>query len=97
VIRDFVEQGATADELDAKKTTITGSYTVGLATTERLAQSILTNAERGFDVSYLDTFPEEIQALTLAEVNAAVRRHFDPEALQEALAGTQPQPVEVVE
>jgi predicted Zn-dependent peptidase len=97
VIRDFVEQGATADELDAKKTTITGSYTVGLATTERLAQSILTNAERGFDVSYLDTFPEEIQALTLAEVNAAVRRHFDPEALQEALAGTQPEPVEVVE
>ncbi|PSQ73274.1 MAG: insulinase family protein [Bacteroidetes bacterium QH_9_64_21] len=97
VIRDFVEQGATADELDAKKTTITGSYTVGLATTERLAQSILTNAERGFDVSYLDTFPEEVRALTLAEVNAAVRRHFDPEALQEALAGTQPEPVEVVE
>ncbi|PSQ98424.1 MAG: insulinase family protein [Bacteroidetes bacterium SW_11_64_17] len=97
VIRDFVAQGATADELDAKKTTITGSYTVGLATTERLAQSILTNAERGFDVSYLDTFPEEVRALTLAEVNAAVRQHFDPEALQEALAGTQPEPVEVVE
>ncbi len=96
VIRDFVEEGATADELDAKKTTITGSYTVGLATTERLARSILTNAERGFDVSYLDTFPKEIRALTLEEVNTAVRRYLEPEAIQEALAGTQSEPVEVV-
>ena len=94
MIREFVETGVTADELDAKKTTITGSYTVGLATTERLAQSILTNAERGFDVSYLDTFPKEIRALTLEEVNAAVRRYFEPDAIQEALAGTQPEPVE---
>jgi len=94
VIRAFVEEGATLDELDAKKTTITGSYTVGLATTERLAQSILTNAERGFDVSYLDEFPEEIRTLSLDEVNEAVRRYLDPDAIQEALAGTRPEPVE---
>jgi len=94
VIRSFVEEGATEDELDAKKTTITGSYTVGLATTERLAQSILTNAERGFDLSYLDDFPDEIRALTLDEVNAAVQNYLDPDAIQEALAGTRPEPVE---
>jgi Predicted Zn-dependent peptidases len=94
VIREFVAEGATAEELDAKKTTITGSYSVGLATTERLAQSILTNAERGFDVSYLDTFPEEIRALTLDEVNAAVQDYLDPESIQEALAGTRPRSME---
>jgi len=94
VIRSFVEEGATEEELDAKKTTITGSYTVGLATTERLAQSILTNAERGFDLSYLDDFPDEIRALTLEEVNAAVQHYLDPDAIQEALAGTRPEPVE---
>jgi predicted Zn-dependent peptidase len=94
LIRDFVAQGATADELDAKKTTITGSYTVGLATTGNLAQSILTNAERGFDVSYLDRFPEEIEALTLEEVNDAIEQYLHPETLQEALAGTRPEPVE---
>lgn len=94
VIREFVVEGATQEELDAKKTTITGSYTVGLATTDRLAQSILTNAERGFDISYLDDFPEEIRALTLEEVNDAVQRYFDPDAIQEALAGTRPEPVE---
>ncbi|MFB6272605.1 MAG: M16 family metallopeptidase, partial [Salinibacter sp.] len=94
VIRTFVEEGATQDELDAKKTTITGSYAVGLATTERLAQSILTNAERGFEVSYLDDFPDEIRGLTLDEVNEAIRKYLDPDAIQEVLAGTRPEPVE---
>jgi predicted Zn-dependent peptidase len=91
VIRQFVEQGATADELEGKKTTITGSYTVGLATTKRLAQSILTNAERGFDMDYLDRFPARIDALTLEEVNAAIRRHVRPDDLHVALAGTLPE------
>jgi len=94
VIRAFVEEGATEEELADKKTTITGSYTVGLATTGRLAQSILTNAERGFDIDYLDRFPQEIEALTLEEVNNAVRTYLHPDDMHEALAGVAPEPVE---
>jgi predicted Zn-dependent peptidase len=94
VVRQFVEEGATEEELESKKTTITGSYAVGLATTRRLAQSILTNAERGFDLDYMDHFPEEIEALTLDDVNEAVRTHLRPEAMHEALAGVEPEPVE---
>ena len=95
VIRDFVEEGATAEELEDKKTTITGSYSVGLATTSSLAQSILTNAERGFEVDYLDAFPDEIRALSLDAVNDAVRTYLRPDAMHEALAGVTPEPVEV--
>ncbi len=94
VVRDFVEGGVTEDELDAKKTTITGSYKVGLATTKRVAQSLLTNAERGFPVSYLDEFPERIQAVTLEEVNDAIQTHFDPGALHTAMAGSVPASVD---
>ncbi len=94
VVRDFVEEGATEEELSDKKTTITGSYAVGLATTQRLAQSILTNYERGFELEYLDRFPEEIRALTLEDVNEAVRTYLRPDALHEALAGVDPEPVE---
>lgn len=95
VIRRFVEDGATQDELSEKKTTITGSYAVGLATTQRLAQSILTNAERGFEMDYMDRFPDEVKAVTLSEVNQAVRTYIRPEALHAALAGVPPEPVEV--
>jgi predicted Zn-dependent peptidase len=90
-VQRFVDKGATEDELAAKKTTVTGSYTVGLATTKRLAQSILTNAERGFDVDYLDRFPSLIESLTLDEVNSAVQRHVDPARFHTAMAGTVPQ------
>ena len=96
VIRRFVEEGATGAELDDKKTTITGSYAVGLATTRRLAQSILTNAERGFETDYLDRFPEAIRALTLEEVNEAVRTHLRPDEMHEALAGV-PEPAAAAE
>ncbi|MES3631078.1 MAG: pitrilysin family protein [Longimonas sp.] len=94
VVRDFVEGGVTEEELDAKKTTITGSYKVGLATTKRVAQSLLTNAERGFPVSYLDEFPERIRAVTLNEVNNAIQTHLDPDALHTAMAGSVPEEAE---
>lgn len=94
VVRRFVDEGATADELEAKKTTITGSYTVGLGTTRRLAQSILTTAERGFEMDYLDQFPREIEALTLEEVNDAVRTYLQPDQCHEALAGVRPATVD---
>lgn len=94
VLRTFVEEGATDEELSDKKTTITGSYAVGLATTRRLAQSILTNAERGFDLSYLDRFPEEIRDVTLDEVNEAVRTYLRPGELHETLAGVEAQTVD---
>jgi predicted Zn-dependent peptidase len=94
VVQSFVDEGATADELEAKKTTITGSYTVGLGTTRRLAQSILTTAERGFEMDYLDQFPRDIEALSLEEVNEAVRTYLRPQDLHEARAGVRPDPVE---
>lgn len=90
-VERFVDEGATEEELAAKKTTITGSYTVGLATTKRLARSILTNAERGFDLDYLDRFPTLIEEMTLDDVNAAVRRHFKPEQFHLAMAGMVPE------
>ncbi len=90
-VERFVSEGATEEELEAKKTTITGSYTVGLATTGRLARSILTNAERGFDLSYLDDFSAEVEALSLATVNRAIRTHFHPDHFHTALAGTVPE------
>ncbi|NNF56686.1 MAG: insulinase family protein [Rhodothermaceae bacterium] len=90
VVRDFVAQGVTEAELDEKQTTITGSHVVGLATTSGLATRLLVNAERGFPMTYLDEYPDLIHALTVEQVNAAIQRHFDPDALHVAVAGTLP-------
>jgi predicted Zn-dependent peptidase len=86
----FVAQGITADELAEKQTTITGSFKVGLATTGGLASALLYNAERGFDVDYLDHFPVVVEALQVREVNEAIRSHLNPAALSLAVAGPEP-------
>lgn len=90
VVRTFVEEGVTAEELAEKQTTLAGSHVVGLATTSGLAARLLVNAERGFPVAYLDEYPDRIHALTPEAVNAAVRRHLDPNALHLTVAGTLP-------
>jgi len=84
----FVQEGVTAAELDEKKTTITGSYKVGLGTTGGLAATLLHHAEQGFDVGYIDRYPAEINALKLDEVNEAIRKHFHADQVRIALAGT---------
>jgi predicted Zn-dependent peptidase len=95
VIRRFVREGITEEELETVKTTITGSFVVGLATTTNLSKTLLTNAEREFDVEYIDRFPEIINGLTREEVNAAIRRHIQPDNLHIAAAGAFPERVEV--
>ena len=61
-----------------------------MATTSGVAARLLVNAERGFDVGYLDRYPELIHALTPEAVTEAVRRHVRPDDLHEAIAGTMP-------
>jgi predicted Zn-dependent peptidase len=95
VLADFVAQGATADELADKKTTLTGTFKVQLATTNGLAATILRGLERGFGRDYLDRFPEWIEATTLEEINGAVKAHFDPGSLHTALAGSIPENITI--
>ncbi len=94
-VQKFVEGGATAEELAEKQTTVTGRFKVDMATTTGLAAMLLRNAERGFDVGYLDRYPGEVAAVTLEAVNEAVRRYFHPDRFQLAMAGMLPQEVAV--
>jgi zinc protease len=89
-IERFITGGITDDELEEKKTTINGSFKVGMATTRGLASVLLGNAERGFAVDYLDSFPGLIEELTTEQVNDALRRHLDPSGLHIAVAGSLP-------
>ena len=87
-LNKWLEGGVTQAEVDAKKSTITGSYKVGLATTRGLAGQILTNAERDRPNSYLDDFPDMIKALTVDQVNKVIQKYFDNKKLVFVAAGS---------
>jgi zinc protease len=84
------KDGVTQDELTARKQGIIGSYRVGMATTGGVANSILINIQRGYDVGWLDEYPNAVNALTVTQVNSAIKNHLDPDKMVLVEAGTVP-------
>lgn len=87
-LRDWVDNGITEEELAAKKSTISGSAKVQLATTSGVANYIHDIALRDRSVSYADEYFEDIDALTLDEVNEAIKKYIDLDKLVIVKAGT---------
>lgn len=85
------KEGVTSEELEARKADLIGSYKVSLATTDGLAGFLLRTAQRGKPLSWLDDYPKAINALTLEQVNGAMRKYLDPDKMVLIEAGTLPQ------
>jgi len=86
----WYDAGATDDEVARRKTNLVGTFKVGLATTDGMATSLLATVNRGLPLSWLDTYPQEIGALTTGQVNAAIKKYLKPDRLFLIKAGTVP-------
>ena len=89
-LKAWYEQGVTAAELARTKTNLAGSFQVGLATTDGLASMILATVHRGYPLSWIDEYPKKLDAVTLPEVNAAIKKHLAPANFVLIKAGTVP-------
>ena len=49
--------------------------------TAGLAAKILSNAEHGRELSYLDEYPKIIESISLSEVNSAIKKYVNPNKL----------------
>ena len=87
VIRDYVENGIRPDELADEKSSAIGSFKVGLATNGGLARALWNAEFYDLGVDYVDRYPQLIQAVTVEEVNAAIRKYFRPDHLTIVIAG----------
>lgn len=87
-IKTWVKNGITEKELAICKTSLTGSFKVGMSTTSGLANTILKVIERGLDPSYIEQYPKDIEAVTLDQVNAAITKYIDLEKLIVIKAGS---------
>jgi len=47
--------------------------------------------QRGYGPEWVDEYPRKIEALTLAEVNGAIKTLLKPETMVTVLAGTMPE------
>ncbi len=81
-------EGITAAELDYRKNSLAGAHRVGLATSSGLAEMILATVRRGLELSWIDEYPKQVDALSLKQVNGAIKRYINPEKFVTVRAGT---------
>ena len=88
----WYKDGVTTAELERVKSNLIGTFKVGLATTDGMANALLNAIHRGYSVNWLDEYPKRLQALSLAEVNAAIKKHLQPDKMIVIKAGSVPPP-----
>lgn len=76
-LKKWSEKGITAAELKDKKTSLIGGFKIGLATTRGMASNILAVVQRGEQPDYIYQYPEMLEAVTLEEVNAAIKKYIN--------------------
>jgi len=89
-LKRFYDEGISEEELNNKKSTITGQFKISLSTTGGMANNIHTMISRGRKLSYLDDYTEMINKLSAKEVNAAIKQYMNPDHIIVVKAGTLP-------
>lgn len=88
VLADYVDNGPTAQELDAAKRHLTGSFPLRLDSNRKIAENIAFIGYYGLPLDYLDTFIDKVNAVTADQVRAALKRHVHPkDAVTVAVGG----------
>ena len=87
-IKKWYDNGISKKELDAKKTTINGLFKVSLDTTGGVIDKILTNAEKGREITYLDNYTKLISELDKNKVNEVINKYIDPDKFTTSISGS---------
>lgn len=87
VVRKYLQEGISPRELELAKSSMIGSYLVGLSTNPDLAERLTDIAFYGLGDNYITERRNKIQAVTLEQVNAAIRKYFDPDRLSTVIVG----------
>ena len=86
-IGKYAREGATDAEVAVQKNFFAGNYQVNLGSNAGVAAALVGAEKFGLGPRYLDEFPVRIRAVTTAEANAAMRKHFAPDKLHVIVAG----------
>ncbi|HWV08392.1 MAG TPA: pitrilysin family protein [Pseudomonas sp.] len=87
LLRDFIANGPTEEELDKAKRELAGSFPLSTASNAAIVGQLGSMGFYDLPLTYLEDFMSQTQALTVEQVKAAMARHLDPDALVIVTAG----------
>jgi zinc protease len=83
----FVAKGPTAEELASAKKNITGGFALRIAGNRNIVQNLAVIGFYGLPLDYLDTFSDQVEAVTLEQIRDAFRRRIHPADLVTVTVG----------
>ncbi|MEZ0391843.1 MAG: M16 family metallopeptidase [Pseudobdellovibrionaceae bacterium] len=85
VVDEFQAKGITEKELNAAKALLIGQFPAAIETTDRLAFNLLILRAYGVSDSYLTDFFQNVNSITVADINEAIKKHVHPEWMKVVL------------
>jgi zinc protease len=90
IVNEYVRSGPDEAELSDERKALAGTYRVELASSAGVARELSLVLTSGQPISYLDTFPEELQAVSREAVIEVMQRYIRPDDLTLVAAGSLP-------
>jgi zinc protease len=87
VLRKFVQEGPTETELQAAKDNLIGGFALRLDSNRKLLDNVANIAWNGLPLDYLDTWTQQVQKLTVADIREAFARTVQPERMVTVVLG----------
>ena len=90
VVRDFVAEGPTEEELKAAKEYLVNSFALRIDSNRKLLDNVSNIAWNGLPLDYLDTWTEQVERVTVADIRRAFTRVLQPDRMATVVVGAQP-------
>jgi zinc protease len=90
VLRRFIQEGPTEQELKAAKDNLMGGFALRLDSNRKLLDQLANIGWNRLPLNYLDTWTDEVQRVTVADIRAAFQRVLQPDRMVTVIVGGQP-------
>jgi zinc protease len=90
VLRDFVEQGPSEAELQAAKDFLINGFALRIDSNRKLLDNVANIAFNGLPLDYLDTWTQQVQRVSVADIRRAFSRVLQPDRMVTVVVGAQP-------
>lgn len=90
VIARFVAEGPTEEELRAAKDNLIGGFALRIDSNKKLLSNVANIAWNELPLDYLDQWTKKVEAVTVADVRAAMARKLQPGRMVTVVVGGKP-------
>lgn len=88
LLNDYIKSGITQRELAIEKSHLSGAFYVGMRSAKQIASRLCGYEMLGIGAKYMDDYAKLLNAVTIEEVNSAIRKYFQPNQLTVSASGT---------